>query len=151
MTYADAQDRDANRQIINSYSAFKTVKTLVFDGTAGRGAIGALSLYNVTGMVCMDIYAHCTDSLLSATGVISVGNNSNSAQFIDGQSASFIDAGHIVQAGISATQIVDLHNNPIMTTSSVTGDVSLEAITAGTLVFYCLWRPISQDGSVVAV
>lgn len=149
--FTASQDRDANRQIISSDEAFLSTKTVTFDGTSGNGATGTVNIFTVTGDVLASTFAICTDDLVSAgggdialglTGATTVIITTTTATGID-TGESWVDAAPGVGEAPTATRIYPQGVDVIAT-------VGTADITAGTLVFYCKWRPLSADGNVVA-
>lgn len=148
--FAASMDRDANYRSIFSNEAFKTSKVVSFDGSAGNGAQGTVALFTVTGTIIAYLFANCTEDLAGATATIQVGVSDNTTGFISSTTATNIDNGDI---WIDTTPA---RFKTIGTTKLVGGGDDIFAtiatadITDGTLAFYCLWRPMSDDANVVA-
>ena len=147
-SFAAAQDRDGNRQIIPSNEAFKLESTWTFV-TGTTGATGAHTLFTVTGNVLVQVFAVC-DTNLTGAATLEVGVASNTAQLLaqiadattldDGD--VYVDADTEVGAGtIPHSQVINDGADIILTIAST-------AVTAGVVDFYCLWRPLSSDGNV---
>jgi hypothetical protein len=150
MQYSTAMDIDANRRTIDTNEAFKTPKTVSFDGTAGNGAVGAVSLFTVTGTVVFALVPRCTESLAGPTATFEVGISGDTAALVAQGTATDIDAGEFYASGswsalndIPATKVVANGNDVIAT-------IGTADVTDGTIEFYILWRPLSSDGNVVA-
>lgn len=146
--FDSAMDRDANYQVIGSNESFKLESTWTFV-TATTGAIGAHTLFTVTGNVLATVFGVC-DTTLTGAATLEVGVTgntpvmlaqiANATTLLDGD--IYIDANTAVGAGaIPAMKIINDGNDIIMTIGST-------AITAGSVDFYCLWRPLSADGLI---
>jgi hypothetical protein len=151
MIYAAAQDRDANRQVISSNEAFIARKTVAFDGAAGNGAVGTVNLFTVTGDVLVILFATCSEDLVGATATIVAGIAGNTAGLIGSTTADTIDTGES-WTDATPTTVEALVTSPriIAAGADIIATVGTADITDGTLNFYCLWRPLSSNGAVVA-
>ncbi len=149
-TFSASQDRDANRQIVAGNNAFKVEQPWTFV-TATTGATGAHTLFTVTGNCLVQVFGIC-DTDLTGAGTIEVGVAGNTpgliAQIAD---ATTLDDGDIwvdatpgvgVEA-LGSTFIVNDGADIILT-------IGTTAITAGAVDFYCLYRPLSNDASIIA-
>lgn len=128
-------------------------KTRVFDGTAGKGAQGASTLFTVTGAVVADVFAVCTTNLAGALATVEVGIAGNTAALIAQTTATDIDSGEVWNDATPAT--VEVLSN---STGKIIGNgqdiietVATADVTGGSVTYYCLWFPLSEDGNVVAV
>lgn len=150
MAITQAQWRDANGvPLVNSFDGLIASVTRTYTGAAGLGAQGATTLFTVTGAVFARTIGYCTVDLASTTGTIESGVVGNTAVLIAQTTASGIDVGEFwVDAGPSASETLSV--NPKCITSSIIETIATADITAGTLTMYCLWRPLSSDGNVVA-
>lgn len=148
--YSAAIDRDANRQVISSNEAFKLESTWTF--VAGTtGAVGAHTLFTVTGNVLLTIFGVCDTTLTSGgAATIEVGVTGNTAALIaQGTGTSLADGeiwvdGTLTRVGVGAVpamQVLNDGNDVILTIGTAT-------LTAGAIDFYCLWRPLSSDADV---
>lgn len=148
MALAAAQQIDANFRTVTSNEAFLLASPWTFVGNA-TGDTGAHTLFTVTGDVLVTVFAVCSTNLAGAA-TIEVGVASNTpgliAQIAD---ATDLDAGDI---WVDATPAIGVEAIP--TTKVLVGgaDVILTIgstdLTAGVVTFYCLWRPLSNDGTV---
>lgn len=147
--YGAAQDRDANRRTITSNESFKTSKLVAFDGSAGNGAQGSVALFTVTGDVIVRIVGSCSESLASAGGgtfVVAAGSN-----IINSVTATTVAAGDAVITGSAPAGAASLGGNFIVVAGTdIAMTISTGDITNGTITWYCLWRPLSTDGNLVA-
>jgi hypothetical protein len=166
--FATSTDRDANRVPLVGDYPFRTKRSITFTGAAGSntwgddgGTLDGGVIFTVTGLVTMKLIAACT-TLLDSDGAatLSVGITGATAIFLPVETATQIDAGQIWVNDASNVTYIDiglesattgnlpeylLNGNDIIMT--IAGGAN---VTAGTLDFYALWKPISDDVSVVA-
>ncbi|OGU80422.1 MAG: hypothetical protein A2W11_00715 [Ignavibacteria bacterium RBG_16_35_7] len=157
--------RDANRIPIWT-DGIITKRTITFAGATANawgdeaGTLDGGALYTVTGLVFVKLIAVCTTSLDSAGGgTLSVGITGLTTLFLPSETATQIDAGQIWanDAGNGTSIIIGAEgaatgNLPEYAINGI--NIILSTATAdiesGILDFYCIWRPISTDGSIVA-
>jgi len=144
-----AMDRDANRQVISTNEAFKLESTWTFVDTI-TGATGNHTLFTVTGNVLISVFGIC-DTNLAGAGNFEVGVTGNTAGLIAQiANAEDLDDGDVY---VSNTPGVGVQALPGMFVLNDGFDVLLKitgtAISAGVVDFYCLWRPLSENSSVV--
>jgi len=133
---------------VDGYTASKTT---AFDGTAGNGAVGSVSLFTVTGTVLVRIFGTCSETLVSAGGgTITVGTASSTAGIFSSITATAIASGDVVITGAAPAQVGALGGNFGVNGANIIATVGTGNITDGTITWYCLWRPLSTDGNVVA-
>jgi len=132
-------------------------KVLVFDGGAGSGAVGANTLFTVTGAIHVMLVAACIESLTEAlaTATVEVGISSDTAGLIPQTNAVDIDVGEIwrdatpsgmeVMSSFGGAFIGD-GEDIILTVAGGAG----RNVNDGTISFTCFWTPLTPDGSVVA-
>lgn len=147
MAIVSAQQIDANRRTVNSNDAFVLSSQWTF--VAGTtGAVGAHTLFTVTGDVLVRVFAVCsTDVTGSGTG--EVGVTGNTAAFIAQTTGTAIDAGEtwidatpeVGTVAVPATFIITNGLDILLT-------IATDTFTAGVVTFYCLWRPLSSTGEV---
>lgn len=158
MKFASAIDRDANRLAISglSYSARKTM-TLA-GGTTNdpgdyNGTGNPATLFTVTGDVLLTIFAVCNTDLAGASATISVGATGNTAAIIPVTTATDIDDGDVWVDTVPGVGVQALPSASIFAVNDgadIIQTVATADITAGVIEYYCLWRPLSSDGKVVA-
>lgn len=148
--FAATQDRDGNRQVISSNEAFKLESTWTF-AAATTGAIGSHTLFTVTGNVLLCIFG-VVDTTLDSAGAptIETGVTGNTAVLIaQGTAKNYADGDILVDAtdtrvGAGAVPAMQVINDGLDVLFKITG----ATLTAGVIDFYCLWRPLSEDGNV---
>jgi hypothetical protein len=130
-------------------------KVVTFDGTANKGAIGAVPLFTVTSAVLVRIVAICTVDLTCGAGAtLSVGTAAATAGIIAVTGAVDIDAGEIWFAAAPATKL-DTVTNSILSFvigdgSAIKGTVAVDTVNTGSITFTCFWTPLTATGNVVA-
>jgi len=122
------------------------IKTVTFDGTAGKGAIGTVAIATVTGSVLLTyLTARCKTLLTGATATVELGSTGNTAALIALTTATDIDADEFWQ---DATP--ELRVSPAVVDKCVATDIILTVATAavatGVIEFVILWTPLSSDG-----
>ena len=143
--------RDANQVPIWSKGLIVT-KTIAYDGTAGKGAAGATTLFTVTGDALVTVLASCTEDLASGGGTIEVGISGNTAALIAQTTATTIDSGEIWNDASPATVEAFSNNSEriIVGGTDIIETVATADVTNGTLKYYCVWVPLSDDADIVA-
>lgn len=150
--FAASMDRDANYMVIGGGLPFRTTKSVTFTGAAGLGAQGTVSLFTVTGDIMCKLIAKCSVDLAGATATIEAGVTGNTA-FLHGQeTATNIDNGDVVtsDAGTKVGGGLALNEYFVSGGLDIFATVATADITAGALSYLLLWRPVSDDGAVVA-
>lgn len=130
-------------------------KSVAFDGTANKGALGAVPLFTVTGAVVFRITAICTESLASGAGsTLSIGTAAATAGIIAVTTAVDIDAGDIWFAAAPATVLDTLANSMLAFVigdeADIKGTVAVDTITDGTIEFTVFWTALTATGNVIA-
>jgi len=140
--------RDANRVPITGLGLV-TTKTIVFDVTTG--ATGVTNLFTVTGDVVAQVFAKCSADLVSAGGgTVRVGITGNDNGFINTTTATDLDNGES-WVSTSPNSIAAIPTQRSITSgTSIIQTIGVSAVTAGTLTYFCLWYPLSENSEVVA-
>lgn len=151
MAITQTQWRDGNGvPIVNSFDNLIASVTRTYTGAAGLGAQGATTLFTVTGIVLARTMGLCSVDLASTTGTIESGIAGNTAVLIAQTTATAIDVGEFwIDATPAALELIAV-NPRIISAANIIETIATADITAGALTMYCLWRPISTDGNVVA-
>jgi hypothetical protein len=141
-----------------------TKKTITFLGGTtdawgdDSGALDGGVVFTVTGLVFARVLATCSTSLEGATATIEVGISGDTAIFLPTETATQIDAGQIwVNDAANGTYIIvgeeeaAADNLPkyLLNGNDIILTVKTSNVTAGVLDLYCIWTPISEDGSVI--
>lgn len=148
MAIEQGQQIDANRRTVTSNEAFFSESTWTFV-TATTGAVGAHTLFTVTGNCLVTVFGVC-DTNLTGAATVEIGVAGNTAALVAQiANATTLDDGDVyvgasTEVGVAAipsTFILNDGADIIMTIGST-------AVTAGVVDFYCLWRPLSAGSSV---
>lgn len=141
--------RDANFIPITNKGLITSKSITYIAGTTG--AVGATTLFTVTGTVIVNIFAVCSSADLTGGGTLEVGIVGNTAGLIALTTGTAIDVGEVWVDTTPATIEAPLTDKIITAGTDIIQTIATDTITAGTLTYYCLWNPISSDGDVVAV
>jgi hypothetical protein len=143
--------RDANSVPITT-DGIITKKSVTFSNVAGGGAVGTVALFTVTGMVVAKVIGICGVDLVGAA-TLEVGVTGSTALCLAQiANATTLDVGEIYANNTPATFVAVSDTVPPenVVTTSIFATVGATNITAGQVDFYCIWRPISDDGNLVA-
>ena len=146
---AGAYFRDANGVPITNDGIIVT-KSIAYDGTAGLGnASETITLFTVTGYVIVLVFGVCSESLVGAT-TLEIGVTGATAGLVAQTTATNIDSGMVwIDASPDETQA--LPGAFILTGGAdIIETVGGADVTDGTINHYCIWRPLSSDGNIVA-
>lgn len=148
MTQIQAQFlRDANHVPITGLG-LSVSKAITYVG-ATTGAVGATTLFTVTGVVSVRLFAVVSGTDLTGSGTIEAGISGNTAALLAQVAATALDVGEIwTDSGPSTVEV--LPSQQIITDTDIIQTIASNTVTAGTLTYYCLWEPISSDGNVEA-
>lgn len=115
-----------------------------------------ISLFTVTGQVLCQVYAVIT------TGFTSTGTNGTVAIGVSGNTASLLpqttaDGTNFPTGAVwtdssptlKAESLGDAYA-AVLVNSNIIGTIATNSMTAGGIVIFCRWVPISDDGEVVA-
>lgn len=141
---------DANGRPISYNGHLVTKKTIVYDGTANKGAQGATTLFTVTADVVATLFAVCSEDLVGASATIEAGIAGNTAALLAQSTVTQIDAGEVwVDTGPATIEAVP--TDKILTNGTdIIETIATADITDGTITYYCLWVPLAAGASVVA-
>lgn len=149
--------RDDNRNLLRWEDGQIEVKEMTFAGGTTddpgdfNGAGNPATLFNVTGVVAMRLFAICGTDLAGASATVSVGTTNAAAALIAQTTATNIDVNEIWHDASpdASVEAISVATEKIVA-DDVIQTVGTANITAGQLTYYCLWRPISPDGNVSA-
>ncbi len=138
--------RDANHVPITNLGLQCSKEITYVAGTTG--AVGATTLFTVTGTVAMNVFAVCSTDL-AGTGTLEVGVSGSTACLANQQVATSID-NHMVwhDAVLAIGGQVAGHEHVV--NQDIIQTIATNTVSAGVLTYYCLWTPLSDDGDVVA-
>ena len=146
MAIDSAFRRDENFVPITTLGLQESKTITYVAGTTG--ATGTTTLFTVTGKVAINVYALCTSDL-AGSGTIEVGVAGSTAALCNQQSATAID-NHEVWSDSSLAIAANVASHLHVVDQDVIQTIASNTVTAGTLIFYCNWVPLSEDGNVVA-
>lgn len=150
-TSTSAFNRDANRVPITT-DGLIVKKSVTFSNVAGGGAIGTVALFTVTGMVYAKVIGICSVDLVGAA-TLEVGVTGSTALCLAQiANATTLDTGEIYADNTPAAfkAVSDTVPPENVITTAIFATVGAANITAGQVDFYCIFRPISDNGAVVA-
>lgn len=147
MSTSSAFQRDANHVPITSLGLTET-KTITY-ATSTTGATGASTLFTVTGVVAVQLFAVCgTDLTSGGAATLEAGIAGNTAVLLAQTTATGIDAGEIwIDTGPATVELLPARS---IVAADIIQTIATTTVTGGVLTYYCLWAPISSDGNVVA-
>ena len=125
-------------------------KTVAFDGTAGNGAVGTVTVLTITGRVVLkNLATFCTETLAGATATVALGVASSTAGLIAATTGTDIAANDWwidatpTEVGLAA---VPAGHKDIALSESVIITVATANVTDGTLVFWAEYMPLTSNG-----
>ncbi len=146
MSIEQSFQRDANSVPITGMGLVCT-KAITYSALT-TGAVGTTTLFTVTGVVALRVFAVCSGVDLTGSGTLEVGIAGNTAAVIAQTAATAIDVGEIWY-GTNPPTVGVMPGQLILSATDVIQTIATNTVTAGTLTYYCLWFPLSQSASVV--
>lgn len=129
--------------------------TVVFDGAETNdpgdvdGENNPLTLFRVTGTVLVKLFARCDATLTGASATIKVGTALSDASLIASTTATNLAANEIWH---DASPDASVELSSILTEKIVNQDViqsvGVANITAGSITYFCIWKPMSANSRV---
>jgi hypothetical protein len=146
-TNTSAFTRDANRVPITTLGLTAT-KAITY-ATATTGAIGATTLFTVTGDVALNVFGICKTSLTGASATIEFGTATSTAALGNQVTGTNVDV-HMVyhDAVLAVGGAVAGHMHVV--DEDIIQTIGTAAVETGAITWYCTWVPLSADGNVVA-
>jgi hypothetical protein len=148
-----ALDRDGNHREITSNEAFRLVSRWTFAAATTGSVSDEHVVFTVTGDVITITFGLIKTSLASggaATLQLDTPNNASAVIMGATEVANFTSP----KVWVDSTPVEDVGALPSPIILSSGADILLAikeaTITEGVIDFYCLWRPLSEDGSVSA-
>ena len=139
-------NRDANHVPITNLGLVAS-KAITYVA-ATTGAVGATTLFTVTGVVALRIFGKVSGADLTGSGTLEVGISGNTAALLAQTTGTALDIGEFWIDNGPAT--IETLPSQQLVGADVIQTIGTNTITAGTITYYCLWNPISDDGNVVA-
>lgn len=148
MTTSATYNRDGNWVPITTLGLTSTKSITYVAGTTG--ATGATTLFTVTGLVAVRVFAVCSSDLTSGgAATIGVGVAGNTASLIAQTTATAIDNGEI-WIDTSPATVEALPAILILSGTNIIQTIATTTVTGGVLTYYVVWTPISPDGELTA-
>ena len=125
--------------------------------TDDGGATGTYTLFTVTGNVYLHgFFATCATTCTIAVGATAeVGITGNTAELIAQTAGDAITEGLTWQDATPeanpAPVILLAHSFSLAAGADIIMTIGTDAFTAGSIDFYCLWLPMSNDGAVIGL
>ena len=129
----------------------RIIGSRAYDGGAGNGAVGAATIFTVTGEVYVVILvSFCTENLVGLTATISLGITGSTALFVAATTAEDIDNGEFWVDTVPDANGVDVPTAllDVAITDDILTQIATAAVTDGTIRFTLYWLPLSSDGNV---
>ena len=137
-------------------------KTITFDGSAGSGAVGTITVFTITGRVLIHrVLAFCTAGLFGgASATLRCGGVLDTDGLFDQVIATTVDNNEWWQQANPLRGLVSLDGGhdggqissqvQKMTDEDVILSVGTQAIAGGTIIFDVWYEPVTDDGALVA-
>lgn len=143
------QQIDRNSRTVNSNQAIISSSTWTFAALT-TGAVGAHTLFTVTGDVVAEVFAHCTTSV-TGSGTAAIGTANSTQAFAATTTGTNIAATDWWQnatptAEVGATVSAAL---PVGSSTNIILTVGTATLTAGVVTFYAIWRPLNNLSNLV--
>lgn len=138
---------------------YPVIKTITFDGTSGKGAVGTFDLFTLTGrvvVVSFEAYCGTTVSVDGAgTASMQAGVENDTDLFIPTTQADTIDADeHWLDATPTANgKALAAANKDIAISQNIQGEVTTtdaQKVDGGVVVFTVWYIPSTDDGRLEA-
>ena len=124
--------------------------------TDDGGATGAFTVFTITGDVMFQVFGICNTALTSGgAATVELGVTGNTAVFIASITATTLIADEIWWDATPTATVEQIDVDGLRTFVVANGQDAIltkaaATLTAGDVDFYCLWRPLSANGLVVA-
>ena len=145
MSIEQSFQRDANSVPITGLGLVGTKAITYAAGTTG--AVGATTLFTVTGVVAVRIFAVASGTDLTGSGTLEVGISGNTAALLAQVAATALDVGEVWTDNAPST-VEALPALQILSGTNIIQTIATDTVTAGTLTYYCAWFPLSQSAGV---
>ena len=128
-------------------------KTIAFDGSAGNGAVGTVTIFTITGRIwLLAITAFCTEDLTEggATATIEIGSSTVEAGLIPVINAVGIDNNDwwVADPGLAGLVQIQAAQVDVVMSENIIATVRAQAVNNGTLVFDVFYIPVTSNGAL---
>lgn len=137
--------RDANGVAIQNLG-FTNTNPITYV-TANTGAVGTTTLFTITGVVAVRVFAVTGAIDLTGSGTIEVGIAGNTAAIIAQTAATAIDAGEIWY-GTNPPTVGVMPSQLILSGTNIIQTIATNTVDSGSLTYYCLWSSVTSNGNV---
>lgn len=139
----------------------RTIVSIDFT-SATWNTVASHEVFTVTGMVLVTVFWRCTEDLASGgAGEIQFGREGATNEYTATQVITGIDAGEFIEPGVATGGVTNAESGAFINSATTDAmmfldgldigyEVSVAALTDGTIQGICFWTPISADGLVVA-
>lgn len=145
MSIEQAFQRDANSVPITGLGLVAS-KAITYSALT-TGATGATTLFTVSGLVAMRVFAVVSGVDLTGSGTLEIGIAGNTAALLAQVNATALDVGEIWTDSVPST-VEALPALQLISGTNVIQTIATDTVTAGTLTFYCAWFPLTPSASV---
>jgi len=116
------------------------------------GAVSAKTIFTVTGLVRVRLFAKCTATLTSGgAATVEVGTTTNTAGLIAQTTATNIATNEIWQdATPDASVELETTRPTYLVSEDIKEKIATTTVTGGSMQYACVWQPVTADGMVVA-
>lgn len=144
MSVLTSFQRDENFVPITNLGFLETKSITFVAGTTG--AVGATTLFTVSGTVALNVWGFCTENL-AGTGTLELGVASSTACLANQQSATAIGNHEVWNDAVLAVggQIAGHWH---VVNEDVIQTIATNTVTGGVITYYCGWIPLTQGATV---
>lgn len=140
---------------VQSFKASKRArKTIAFDGSAGNGAVGTVTLFTLSAsgvVVIRELFAVCGTDFTGATATLALGVTGSTTTFCGAATATSITAAMICNGTTWVANAASINNAQLQDKAinvNIIGTVAVANITGGVLVVDVLYDAIT-DGATL--
>jgi hypothetical protein len=138
--------RDDNFVPIQDASGLIISKSVTF-AAATTGAVGVFPLFTITGPCIAKVIGYCSSDV-TGSGTIEVGIAGDTAALIAQTTGSNIVTGKFWTTNTPAIDMADTTGKALAL--DIAYKIASNTLTAGTVTFYCYFRPMSPTSTCVA-
>ena len=146
MSISAAYPKDANFVPIIDKDGLIISKSITFAALT-TGAVGVHTLFSIVGPCIAKVIGYCSVNL-DGSGTIEVGIAGDTATLIAQTTGTAIDAGEFWTTNTPAIDVADTTGKALAL--DIAYKIASDTLTAGTITFYCFWRPFSADSTCEA-
>lgn len=130
-------------------TSFTVKKTITFDGTAGKGAVGIINVATVTGLLRVNPVGYCKTSLVSAGGgTLALGTSSSTNGLLPATTATNISTSAKVWRDTGPSNLDGVANDQHVT-ENVILTVGTADITSGSIEVVLTCYPLSTNANLI--